>query len=182
MNLRITMTAVLVLTAPLPVLAQQPLTLTYGQIQALSIGLQALDTGSDEQCVAKPPTPPVPPKPGASVPAPQPCPYVKSTALLVAMARDMVAIQGPQTALQTAQTALRAEVLSDPKLKDDQARQSAFVPRVQELMTTKVPVYGIEHITLAELNLGPPPGANRMSAATLAQLAPVIPELLGATK
>jgi hypothetical protein len=169
----------LVLTSTLALAqASSPLSLTYGQVQALSAGLSTLDNGSVEQCPAKPAEPPTPAKPGTPPPAPAACPYVKSTALLVAMAKDMVALEGPQKAFTTAQDALRKEVLNDPKLKGDQAKQvAAFAPRIQELLDQKVDL-SLYTFTLADLNLA----QNKLTATALAQLAPLVPELQAQAK
>lgn len=170
--------------AAAPASAEQPASqmLTLQQIQNLQTGLQTLDNGSPEQCV-KPPAPtsghpPNAPKPAAET-TQQPCPYTKSTDLLVAMAQDMVAIEGPLSALNTEQNAVRKEVLANAKASDQQ-KAADYLAKVQDLMARRVAVYGLEPITISQLNLGNPPAQNRISAVTLAQLAPVIPQLSSA--
>lgn len=141
-----------------------PMTITVAQIQALSAGLNALDNGSIDQCV--------PAKPGEK-PADKPCPYTKSIPLLVAMGRNMVALQGPLLEFQNEQNSVRKEALADPKLATDQQRNMQFVSRLQDLLSTKATVY-LTPISMEELDLGTPPAGNRLSATTLAQLAPII--------
>jgi hypothetical protein len=159
-------------------LAQQPtLTLSYGEIQSLSDGLQSLDA-SFAQCGSKPPN--------------VPCPAVSTTLTLV---RDALALKGPLEAFEAARAKLQKETLNDPKLKGDcadpnpvgvaadklspeckvaQAKQvAAYGPKIQELIDTKVPLYATQSLTVAELNLA----QNHVSIETLKHLAPLIPEL-----
>jgi hypothetical protein len=169
-----------------PAAAQAPVTLTMGQIQALSNGLNALDNGTPDQCV-KPPPMPSPPKPGEPATPRETCPYVKSTPLLSAMARDMVALQGPLTAFQTEQGAVLKEVNAKYKLEPNSTEQQAkninqlrtteYNLRVQSLLDQKVPVYGLENITMDDLNIGAPPDRNRISATMISAMAPIIPSM-----
>jgi hypothetical protein len=192
-----------------------PMTLTMAQITGLIQGLQALNTGSAEQCGPNGPPKPLPPinPKDTTIPPPQTvCPFMKSGELRIAMARNIVALQAPQQEFAKEQDDLRNQVVNDPKwakekeklyaeippkdsvgrpliqeqitnqraIKDQQLLQAQNVeygPQFQKLLQQSEKVYNLQEIQLEWLNVGDKPGQNRIDAMTLAQLAPLIPEM-----
>lgn len=159
-------------------LAQVPVSISMGQIQTLNAALNAIDNGSPEQCTTKP-------KADAKQSSPDVCPYNKSVDLILAMAHDMLVLQGPLTQFQTEQGAVLKEVRAKYKLSPDSNEQQSrninqlqngeYQAKMQPLLDAKVQIIDLVPITRDMLNIGDPPDHNRLSAATLVALQPVAP-------
>ena len=179
--------ALAALWLPLPATAQVTPAmqqLTMQDALTLKAALQALDAGSLDQCAKAEPSKDKDAKPPA--PATAPCPFDRAPALIIATARNLVALEPMDSEFQISRSSVRLSVLGDktlvvaPSCPDPKCvsvataatseRQNAkFETELMPLLKEKRSV-ALAKIKLADLNLE----VNRIPSAVVAQLAPII--------
>ena len=174
------------LFGPAPAAAQalNGQTMTMQQAENLSAALLLIDRGSVDQCpVGKAAKEPDPKAPAAD----RVCPFHKSTALLKAMAQDMVALKPIDDKFRIEQNTVQKQVFAelpiptgatDIGMKAVEGQHNIrFVELMRPINEEPVTVLGqIAPIKMSDLDLGDAPDHNSIPAEVIAALSVVMPD------